>query len=76
MKANPLACALLVLLAVAFQLPAQQPVSSSGTNAPVAIPDWAKEDSAQQPVTSSGTNRLASKLPVVSVTNPDGSVIK
>jgi len=32
MKANPLACALLVLLAVAVQLPAQQPLSSSGTN--------------------------------------------
>jgi hypothetical protein len=61
MKPNPLACALLVLLAIAVQLPAQQPptnaggaaaaapkidfvpVSSSGTNAAAAIPDWAQE---------------------------------
>jgi hypothetical protein len=33
MKVNLLACALLVLLATAIQLPAQQPVSPSGTNA-------------------------------------------
>lgn len=33
MKANPLVCALLVLLAVAFQLPAQQPTTNAaGTN--------------------------------------------
>jgi len=42
MKANPLACALLVLLAVVVQLPAQQPISSSGTNVP-SLPDFATD---------------------------------
>ena len=46
MKANPLACALLVLLAVAVQLPAQQPVTNAaGSNQS----NW-------EPVSSSGTN--------------------
>jgi TPR repeat protein len=46
MKANPLACALLVLLAIAVQLPAQQPATNAaGTN----LSDW-------EPVSSSGTN--------------------
>jgi S1-C subfamily serine protease len=46
MKANPLACVLLVLLAVAVHLPAQQPTTNAaGTN----NSDW-------EPISSSGTN--------------------
>jgi len=51
MKANPLACALLVLLAVAVQLPAQQPVSPSIKH---TLPDFAT----LQPVTNAvATNK-------------------
>jgi len=45
MKMNWLAWTLPVLIAVTIQLPAQQSVSSSGTNASSEIiPDWAKDD--------------------------------
>jgi S1-C subfamily serine protease len=44
------------LLAIAGQLPAQQPVSPSATNAPVAIPDWAKDSAQQIATNTAGAN--------------------
>jgi TPR repeat protein len=61
MKANPLACALLVLLAVAVQLPAQQPVTSSGTNATIKGWDDPLGIETQQPVSPTNTNATATK---------------
>ena len=52
MKPNPLACALLVLLAIAVQLPAQNTNTAS-------VPSWADT----QPVTSSGTNAAGAAAP-------------
>ena len=68
-----LACALLVLLVVAVQLPAQQPtrnavgtnnsdwepVTPSGTNTAAAIPDWATNDTSGS-INSAGTNKTSS----------------
>ena len=59
MKANPLACALLMLLAVAVQLPFTSAVQTN-----TRLPDFGQVQSpAQQPVSPSGTN--ASRLPVI-----------
>jgi TPR repeat protein/S1-C subfamily serine protease len=59
MKANPLACVLLVLLAVAVQLPAQHPVTSSGTNATIKGRDDPLGIETQQQVSPTNTNATA-----------------
>jgi TPR repeat protein len=61
MKANPLVCALLVLLAVAVQLPAQQPITNAAGATAAPQKQTAKEfldapDAAEQKISPSGTN--------------------
>ncbi|MGA2242527.1 MAG: hypothetical protein ABSH11_10915 [Verrucomicrobiota bacterium] len=59
MKANPLACALLVLLAVAVQLPAKQTTTNAvGTNN-TSAGDIFDQIAAEQKISPSGTNTAA-----------------
>lgn len=78
MKAKPLVCALLVLLIVTVQLPAQQKEASSGTNTTFGERDNPLGIETRQPVSPSKTNATVTNKPRSSsttITPPAGLVL-